>query len=136
MNSPPPNRVDLNHINRTICTQAITKLLDNCPGVTAAMIALRDGRPFMDRGLNKVDSGKFAAMSSSLQALGSSVLKELDAGRLEHLVVTGEQGTLVITSIPESMNMLTLAVLTEGTPLLGMVLGRSKVCAQTIATAL
>lgn len=130
MNSPANF---IQNIDRTVCRDALKELFESCPGVTASMLALRDGRAFMEKSLQKVDAGKFAAMSSSLQALGNSVMKELSAGELDHVLVYGQHGTLVIAAVPKSNGLLILAVLASADARLGMVLGRTKVCAQKIA---
>jgi predicted regulator of Ras-like GTPase activity (Roadblock/LC7/MglB family) len=126
----------MNAPDRVRCAQALDQLLVSCDGVIAAMLALRDGRPFLDRHRTPHDSGKFAAMSSSLVALGHSVLKELKAGQLDHVLIEGSEGKLVIASVPNSNGMLLLAVLAERDARLGLVLGHSKTCAQTVGAGL
>lgn len=68
----PPDRVR--------CAAALDRLLRSNDGISAAMLALRDGRPFVERHRNLVDGGKLAAMASSLVALGHRVLRDLKSG--------------------------------------------------------
>lgn len=121
--------------NHTHCAAVLGKLLADCDGVRAAMLALRDGRPFVERSRTAMDSGKFAAMSSSLSALGQSILRELDGGTLDHILIEGNEGKLVVTTVPGAGGLLILAVLAERDALLGLVLGRSKTCARELLAA-
>jgi predicted regulator of Ras-like GTPase activity (Roadblock/LC7/MglB family) len=123
----------VNSPDRARSAAALDRLLDGCEGVRAAMFALRDGRPFVERSRAKVESGKLAAMTSSLLALGRSVLRELEAGDLDHLLIEGSDGKLVVSSVPDTGGLLILAVLASSEARLGLVLGHSKMCAQAIA---
>lgn len=116
---------------RVLCTQALVDLLQRCDGVTAAMFASRDGRPYAEKSRRVVESGKLAAMASSLVALGHSVLKELGVGVLDHVLVDGSEGRLVITNVPGSRGVLILAVLASSDARLGLVLSHAKTCAQS-----
>lgn len=124
----------LGTVNRQACAAAIDELLRRCEDIDAAILARRDGRPFVDRTRSRIDPGRFAAMSSSLLALGSSVLRELDAGALDHVLVDGSHGKLVLSSVPGSASVLVLAVLANHGARLGMVLGHAKACAQAIGS--
>lgn len=121
--------------DRARCTQALDELIKRCDGVNAAMLALRDGRPYVERSGGRVEPGKFAAMASSLLALGSSVLRELSAGTLDHVLVEGSDGKLVVSNVPGSQGLLILAVLASSDARLGLVLGQAKTCALAVAAA-
>ncbi len=122
--------------DRLRCLAALERLLAGCDGVSAGMLALRDGRPFVEKAQAGIDGGRFAAMASSLVALGYSVLRELKAGGLDHILVEGEDGKLVICSVPETGGLLLLAVLAERQARLGLVLGHARLCAQAVAAAI
>lgn len=122
--------------DRGRCLAAIDTLLRGCEGAQAAMLALRDGRPFVERLAAGIDSGRFAAMTSSLGALGQSVLRELRGGHIDHLLVEGSEGKLVICTVPETGGLLLLAVLASHEARLGLVLGQAKLCAQSVAAAI
>lgn len=124
----------LGTVNRQACAAAMDELLRRCDDIDAAILARRDGRPFVDRTRSRIDPSRFAAMSSSLLALGSSVLRELNAGSLDHVLVDGSQGKLVLSSVPGSASVLVLAVLANHGARLGMVLGHAKACAQAIGS--
>ncbi|NCT69094.1 MAG: hypothetical protein GXC76_15810 [Rhodanobacteraceae bacterium] len=119
--------------DRARCTQALDDLLRRCDSISVAMLALRDGRPYVERPAAKVAPGKFAAMASSLVALGHSVLRELGAGTLDHVLVDGSEGKLVVSSVPGSNGLLILALLARHDARLGLVLGHAKSCANAIS---
>lgn len=114
---------------------ALDRMVDGFEGVAAAMFALRDGRPFAWRSRSGVDGGKLAAMTSSLAALGRTVLRELHAGDLDHLLVEGTAGKLVVITVPESGGLLVLAVLADPAARLGLVLGHAKMCARSLSVS-
>jgi len=116
--------------------KALDDLMQRCDGVAAVMLALRDGRPFVERMRNGVDTGRFAAMVSSLVALGHSVLKELNSGMLDHVLIEGTEGKLVITAVPGTGGLLQLAVQAERDARPGLVLGQSKICAAAVGRAM
>jgi uncharacterized protein len=121
--------------SRVRCAQALDDLFGRCDGISSAMLALRDGRPYVEKSRVKGDEGKFAAMSSSLAALGQSILRELGSGTLDHVLVEGSTGKLVVCSVPYQQGVLILAVLANREARLGLVLGRALACAQEVATA-
>ena len=121
--------------NRSQCEAALDRLVGSSDGIRAAMLALRDGRPFVERCRARVDGGKFAAMVSSLVALGQTALRELSAGGLDHVLVEGREGKLVVSSIEGSGGLLLLAVLADSDARLGLVLGQAKTCAQAVSDA-
>jgi len=122
--------------HRAQCVQQLQHLARRATGVRGVMLALRDGRPFAQVAGDGIDTGKFAAMGSSLLALGSSVLRELSAGALDHLLVEGVEGRLVLVRIPESGGLLILCVLTTVDARLGLVLGQARACAVAIGEVL
>lgn len=122
--------------DRVRCANALGELFARCEGVDAALLALRDGRPFLERFRNSTDAGRLAAMTSSLAALGQSALKELKAGPLDHVLIEGGEGKLVISTVPGTGGLLLLAVLAARDARLGLVLGQSKICCQAVAAAI
>ncbi len=118
--------------SRASCVMMLDELLRRCDGASAVMLALRDGRPYAERSRAKIEGGKFAAMASSLVALGHSVLRELGAGALDHVLVEGAQGKLVVCNVPGSKGVLILAVFASSEARLGLVLGHARACARSI----
>lgn len=122
--------------DRARCQAALDRLLQSANGINCAMLALRDGRPFAERHRNTLDAGKLAAMSSSLSALGQSVLRDLKSGPLDHLLIDGAEGKLVLATIPGSGGLLILAVHASREVPLGFVLGQAKACATMVSAAI
>jgi len=120
--------------DRTQCITALDAMLQRCPGANEAMLASSDGRPFAERSRVRtgVDGGRLAAMASSLAALGNGVLRELSAGNLDHILVEGGGGKLVVCCVPGSRNSLVLAGHAGNEARLGLVLGQAKSCALAI----
>jgi uncharacterized protein len=130
------NTVTLTQQHRQLCHAELTRLIENCAGVKCAILALRDGRPFAQASQQSFDPARFAAMSSSLSALGDSVLKELAAGSLDHVLVDGSDGKLVISKIPGCGGVMILGLLASHQTLLGLLLGHAKECSNTISALL
>lgn len=122
--------------DRVRCARALDTLFERCDGVDVAMLALRDGRPFVEKARRTMDSGRMAAMTSSLVALGQSVLKELRAGAMDHILVEGAAGKLVVSAVPGTGGLLLLAVSAASDARLGLVLGQSKICCAEVAAAI
>lgn len=119
--------------DRGRCALALDRLVA-CSGIRAGMLALRDGRPFLMKSRDTtIEPGRVSAMVSSTVALGHTFLRELGAAPLDHILIEGAHGKLVIVSIPASGGLLVLAVVAERNALLGLVLGHSKTCALAVA---
>ncbi len=117
---------------RASCARILDELIAGCDGVDAAMLSLRDGQPFVEKTGARITAGKFAAMSSSLVALGSTVLRELNGGALDHILVEGSQGKLVLTRVAASQGVLLLSVFANNQARLGQVLGHAKNSARIV----
>lgn len=122
--------------DRGRCEAALDRLLASSDGITCAMLALRDGRTFAVRHRSPMDAGKLAAMTSSMSALGQSVLRDLKSGPLDHLLIDGAEGKLVLATIPSSNGLLILAVHAGKSVPLGFVLGQAKACATIVSAAI
>lgn len=122
--------------DRTRCLAALDRLVGGSDGIAAAMIVLRDGRPFVERIRSGVDAGRFAAMASSLAALGRSVLSELRLGEVDHLLIDGTDGKIVLCSVPDTGRMLLLAVVAAQEARLGLVLGQARICTHAVAASI
>jgi predicted regulator of Ras-like GTPase activity (Roadblock/LC7/MglB family) len=125
----------INPPDRNRCATALDQLLRTGEDISAALLATRDGRPYLERSRIPQYGGRFAAMSSSLVALGHSVLRELGASPLDHILIEGGEGKLIVTSVPGSAGLLILSVLATRDARLGLVLSRSKICVQAVSRA-
>jgi predicted regulator of Ras-like GTPase activity (Roadblock/LC7/MglB family) len=121
--------------HRALCQTELDRLVASTPGVRCAMLALRDGRPFVQSAAG-IDPGRFAAMASSMCALGDSVLKELSSGSLDHVLVDGSDGKLVISKVPGCGGLIVLGLLATHQALLGLLLGHAKESGKTVSVLL
>ena len=128
--------MSLDAAHRDAAMEELDRLVSRHPGFRVAALALRDGRPFVHRHRGNFDAMKLAAMSSSMVALGSTVLAELSAGTLDHVLVEGKLGKLVLVRIPERSGLMILAVLASSDTLIGLVLGQARSCAVAIGEIL
>lgn len=115
--------------NRARCEAALQRLLDSGEPVVTAMLAYRDGRPFLTKSLAKPDPGKLAAMTSALSSLSSTVLKELAQDAADLTLIEGRTGKLILIPIPAAKRLLMLAVHAEGSANLGRILAYCRTCA-------
>lgn len=112
--------------HRVLATQELQRLLLQSEEILGAVVASRDGRPFVHALRASVDQGRFAAMASSLVALGTSILKELQAGTLNHLLIQADMGQIILTRVPDSGGLLILALLASSNARLGLMLSHAK----------
>lgn len=117
---------------RDLCMLELTALSKRSDDIACAMLALRDGRTFAHLLRQNVEPGRLAAMASSLVALGGSVLKELGVGPLDHMLIHGQDGPLVVTRIPDCGGLMVLAVLATKSARPGLVLSHTKLCGLAI----
>ncbi|WP_081760152.1 roadblock/LC7 domain-containing protein [Pseudoxanthomonas suwonensis] len=130
------NDMSLDAAHRDATRDELDRLVDRHSGFLVAALAMRDGRPFVHRHRREVDTAKLAAMSSAMVALGNTVLTELSAGTLDHVLVEGRLGKLVLVRIPERSGLLILSVLASTETLNGLVLGQARSCAVAIGEIL
>lgn len=118
--------------------EILATLLREQPEIAAVMLATGDGRAVagVSRAGQGGEAGRFAAMLSSMAALGRTVLGELKAGRPGHILIEGDAGTLVISEVPLGRRSLILGTLAGSDARLGAVLARSKGCCIALAGAL
>ena len=125
-----------NAAHRDACLAHLRHLAERHPGIRVAALVLRDGRPYAQVHHGHVDAGKLAAMASSLTALGTTVLRELAAGALDHVLVEGTDGKLVLVRLPELSGLMILAVQASAETRLGLVLGQARACAVAVGDVL
>ena len=128
--------MSLTQAHRDACLAQLGRLLERTPGIQVAALGLRDGRAFAQMHREPVDAGKLAAMASSLTALGATTLRELSAGALDHVLIEGEHGKLVLVRLPELSGLMILAVQATAETRLGLVLGQARTCAVALGEVL
>jgi predicted regulator of Ras-like GTPase activity (Roadblock/LC7/MglB family) len=128
--------VTLTQQHRQLCHAELTRLIKDCPDIKCALLALRDGRPFTQVAQPGLEPARFAAMLSSLSALSESLLRELAAGSLDHVLVDGSDGKLIISKVPGCGGMMILGLLASHGTFLGLLLGHAKESSSAISGVL
>lgn len=77
----------------------LKKLLDECPGCYAALIATDDGFDLAHQLPNDLDEKKLAAMTSSIMGVSEGLAREIHLGRCNNVIVENELGTIVAQRI-------------------------------------
>ncbi len=109
---------------RSACEVRLNELVAELPGIVAAQLTTADGfevathSGLMESGI----SAKLAAMGSSLWALSQAVSASTNIGGSRSLVVEGEQGHVVLMSVPKIKPALSLLVVTNQSAILGQTL--------------
>ncbi|MGN6273544.1 MAG: roadblock/LC7 domain-containing protein [Protaetiibacter sp.] len=78
---------------------AIAELADRCSTLEAAAITTDDG--FRVAGIHRGagDANRLASMTSTTQALGEAIIRELALGDASHVAVAGTRGALLVRRI-------------------------------------
>lgn len=121
--------------DRDRCEQALHKLIYSGEPVVTAMLAYRDGRPYLAKSHARPDPGKLAAMTSALAALSSTVLRELAGDASDLTLIEGRSGKLVLIPVAAADRLLMLAVHAEGNANLGRLLSYARACAAQVDAA-
>jgi predicted regulator of Ras-like GTPase activity (Roadblock/LC7/MglB family) len=79
-----------------------------CPGVITALITDRDGIAVEVVGGSAAEGEELAAEFSSLVREVTSANRELQLGRLEQVVVTGDRRAVFVTAISDDYFLMTL----------------------------
>lgn len=79
--------------------RAIAELADRCSTLEAAAVTSDDG--FRVAGVHGAagDANRLASMTSTTQALGEAIIRELDLGDASHVAVAGTRGALLVRRI-------------------------------------
>lgn len=116
--------------DRRICEAALVELLTTREAIITALLASRDGRPYLIKSRDKGQApSRLAAMVSSLAALSQSILKETTQDGFDLALLEGERSKLAVLKIPAGNGLLTLAVLADAGVNLGRMLSDTRACA-------
>lgn len=122
--------------DRRICEAALSTLLTTRESVTSALLATRDGRPYLFKTRDKSQHpARFAAMVGALAGLSQSILKETSQDGFDLALLEGERSKLAVLKIPAGDDLLTLAVLADANVNLGRMLSDTRTCASKVAAA-
>jgi predicted regulator of Ras-like GTPase activity (Roadblock/LC7/MglB family) len=118
---------------RQLCHDLLQVLLKGDGGFTAASIATVDGFEVASVGEGiKIEAGKLAAITSSLQALGGAVAGELALEGLESVVVEAKAGRMMCIEIRLPGQSLVLATVASKRSMLARNFFASRDCAARI----
>lgn len=81
--------------------RAIAELAERCPTLEAAAVTTDDG--FRVAGIHRAtgDANRLASMTSTTQALGEAIIRELSLGDASHVAVAGSRGALLVRRVGE-----------------------------------
>jgi predicted regulator of Ras-like GTPase activity (Roadblock/LC7/MglB family) len=122
-----------------VATGVAQKQLDafgaSTPGVVSAVLMSADGFEVASLQVGKGGAARLAAMGSSLTAIGSAIAREAGIVECNRMIIEAESGTVVIMTIPDSKPPMSLAVVSNGSSVLGQLLWAAKNCCAAIGRA-
>jgi uncharacterized protein len=105
------------------------------PGVVSAVLLSVDGFEVAAVQVGKGGAARLAAMGSSLSAISSAIAREAGIVDCNRMVIEADSGTVVVMNIHESRPPLSLAVIANGSAVLGQLLWSAKNCCAAVARA-
>jgi predicted regulator of Ras-like GTPase activity (Roadblock/LC7/MglB family) len=110
----------------------LKQLTSNNPGVLAAQVCTVDGFEVVAVHRNEESRRRLAAMASSLHALGSALVQEVDLGSYENLVLEGSRGKVLMMSVPGCDGTLLLTAIASQDALFGHFHYVCKTCCEAL----
>jgi hypothetical protein len=111
--------------------QRITKLLEDCSVINAAVVTTADGHMCaMRQGNQNYPLERLATMGSTLMSLGDTITAELKMGTCDNIISENKQGIVAFMHINDNLVLVTLTVQKNS---LGMLLSHSRRCAEEMA---
>jgi predicted regulator of Ras-like GTPase activity (Roadblock/LC7/MglB family) len=119
--------------NRLACESALNELVNSRDFVISALLATRDGRPYLFKSRDKnMHPARFSAMVGALAGLSQSVLKETTQDGLDLLLLEGQRSKLAVLKVPANNGLLVLAVMADAGTNLGLMLSCARTCAAKV----
>ena len=112
-------------------SRALAEMAQLASSLVYAALLTNDGFQIVARDRPGVDGGRFASMSSSTQALGDAVARELRIGANKYVVVAADDGHLIQRRVPG--HPVVLAAQFDLRETLGKALSITRVSAERIA---
>jgi len=124
-------KVPLSEEGRAKFFRIIHELIDNSTDIIGAMLTSGDGRPVVEilSPQAKSDAKRFAAMSSALLALSTSLAREAGSGETSNVLIEGTKGNIYVLSAGDGM---VLTVFTSLKPNLGLSLAHARRAADNV----
>lgn len=103
--------------------QQIKEILTNVSGVEYVMICSSDGFELTSAyKKNVTNTGKLAAVSSSILAMVSAFMQEIHLNGCQSITLDAENGKAILTSVPSANHPMIIIALAEKDILLGQLL--------------
>ncbi len=113
---------------RAECMQILRELLNDSDDIMAAMITTADGHPWAEVLPHGFDAKRFAAMSSALIALSSTLAREAQKGKTMNVLIEGMEGNIYVMHA----GSMVLTIFTKIKPNLGLTLAHARRVADQI----
>ena len=116
--------------------QQIKEILTNVSGVEYVMICSSDGFELTSAyKKNVTNTGKLAAVSSSILAMVQAFLAEIDLHGCQSITLEAENGKAFLSAVPNKNYPMLIVALTSQEVLLGQLLFSLKRCSEKISQA-
>ncbi|WP_445116111.1 roadblock/LC7 domain-containing protein [Acinetobacter sp. WZC-1] len=113
--------------------QQIRQLLNTVPGIEFIMLCTSDGFEIAQASKKTVNNaGKIAAVSSSILAMVSAFIAEINLNGCQTITLDAENGKAILTAIPRAQYPLVMVAVTSREILLGHMLYETKITADTL----
>jgi uncharacterized protein len=119
---------------REVCAAALQQLGRDCPSMTFAVMVSDDGFEVASAGSHAQEGGRLASMTSSMQALGDAVAREMKLKACDHILLESINGHILQRRIPN--HELVLCAVFDHHELVGRAVFATAECASTVSTNL
>ncbi|MHA1582000.1 MAG: roadblock/LC7 domain-containing protein [Candidatus Baldrarchaeia archaeon] len=120
--------------SKVVQIKQILQLLEiNTPGIEASAIVSLQGLPIVSAMPAGVNDDVVAAMTAAVLSVGEKALQELQKGKLVKILIEGEKGYIIMTTVGQNA---ILTVLAKQSSNLGLIFLTMKQTAQKIAALL
>ena len=129
--------ITVSHQDPAVRAHAFTVLQmmnELCTSLTYASLLTDDGFEVVHIPDGDIDGGRFASMSSSVQALSEAVTRELRIGSSQYVIIASQVGHVIQLRVPG--HSLVLAALFDDDETLGKALSISRMSAERMSSLL
>ena len=119
---------------REVCAAALVQLGKTCPSLKFAVMVSDDGFEVASAGSHAQQGGRLASMTSSMQALGDAVAREMKLAACDHILLESINGHILQRRIPN--HELVMCAVFDHHELVGRAVFATNECASTVAANL